>query len=113
MSNKLQYFRYVLAITSIFSVFPLIAQGFTLGGESTITTVINEVLGVISILVPILFTLAFIVFFWGLAKFILHSGSPAEIEKGKEYMFWGILALFILISVKTIIVLISTDLGLG
>jgi hypothetical protein len=62
---------------------------------------------------PILFSLCFVVFFWGLSKFILNSGSKDEIEKGKNYMVWAILALFILISFRAIITFITSDLGFG
>jgi len=89
-------------------------QAFSLfQAGSTFQTVIYYILDIISILTPILFTLAFLVFFWGLSKFILSSGNAAEITKGKSYMFWGILALFILISVRSIITLVSDDLELG
>ena len=76
---------------------------------TTFYTLIQYILQLISIIGPILFSLAFIVFFWGLSKFILNSGNPAEIKKGKEYMMWGILALFIMISFKAIIALVSGD----
>lgn len=62
---------------------------------------------------PILFSLSFVVFFWGLSKFILNSGSKDEIEKGKNYMVWAILALFILISFRAIISFITSDFGFG
>lgn len=62
---------------------------------------------------PILFSIAFIVFFWGLSKFILNSDNEEEIRKGKNYMVWGILVLFILISFRAIISFMTNELGLG
>ncbi|GEM_PF-576273 len=88
------------------------AQGFTLE-SSTFKGVIFEILNVISILIPILFAGAFLVFFWGLSKFILSSNNQADIDKGKTYMMWGVLALFILISFRSIITLVSRDLEIG
>lgn len=81
--------------------------------NSTVTDIINYIIALLSILNPILFSLAFIVFFWGLSKYILNSGSKDEIEKGRNYMLWGILVLFILVSFRVIISFISSDLGLG
>lgn len=75
--------------------------------------IIDYILSIIGLLNPILFTLAFLLFFWGLSKFILSSGSAAEVEKGKSYMIWGILALFILLTFMAIIRLVSNDLELG
>ncbi|MES2213485.1 MAG: hypothetical protein V4473_01430 [Patescibacteria group bacterium] len=81
---------------------------------SDVRSVITYVLSITNILIPILFSGAFIVFFWGLSKFILNSnGSQAEIQKGKDYMLWGILALFVLVSARTILSLVANDLGIG
>ena len=75
--------------------------------------VVNYILSIINLLNPILFTLAFLVFFWGLSKFILSSGNAAEVEKGKTYMIWGVLVLFVLLSFMSILNLVSNDLDLG
>ncbi|MBI4155776.1 MAG: hypothetical protein HY507_00910 [Candidatus Zambryskibacteria bacterium] len=85
----------------------LSAAGQTFGG------VIAYILGIIDVLNPILFALAFLFFFWGLSKFILSSGNQADIQKGKNYMLWGILVLFILLTFRSIISIVSTELELG
>lgn len=109
--NKAQYLA--LASAVIFSV-PNVAfgVGFSLS-RSNFGGVIGEVLGVIGILNPILIGLSVLAFFWGLAKFILNSGNKDGIATGRDYMLWGVLALFILFSVRTIIGLVSTDLDIG
>lgn len=96
-------------------VVPFVSYAWSLGvsTDSTFSSFIDEVLSVIYVIIPILSTIAFIVFFWGLSKFILNSGSKEGIEKGKDYMLWGILALFILLTVRVIIGLIATDLDIG
>lgn len=76
-------------------------------------TVVDYVLDLVNTLTPILFIIAFLIFFWGLSKFILSSGNTADIEKGRNYMLWGILALFILITFRAIISLVAGDVGLG
>ncbi len=80
---------------------------------TTFHDVIFYLLDLLYILIPILFSLAFIVFFWGLSKFILSSGNQADLEKGKNYMLWGTLALFILISFRAILSLVSADFEFG
>lgn len=110
---KSKYSKFPLAL--LWSFLPLVtfAQAdFDLAG-SNFKKVILHVLSVIAVLIPILFAAAFIVFFWGLSKFILNSSSQAEIEKGKNYMIWGVLALFILISFRAIISLVSGEFELG
>ncbi len=76
-------------------------------------TVVDYISDIIAILVPILVGIAFIVFFWGLSKFILNSGKPEEIKNGRTYMLWGILALFVLMTFRVIIPLIRNELEIG
>jgi len=75
--------------------------------------IIDYVLNLVYTLIPILSILAFLFFFWGLSKFILSSGNAADVEKGRNYMLWGILALFILLTFRAIISLVAGDVGLG
>lgn len=91
---------------------PSLTHAFDLAG-STIGGIIMEIVDIANSITPILSTLAFLVFFWGLSKFILNSNKPEEIKNGKSYMMWGILALFILLTYRTIIGLISVELGIG
>ncbi len=99
-------------IIPIATLFPSIAFGFSLS-NSTFIDVIAEILSVLDILIPILSAIAFLIFFWGLSKFILNSDNQAEIQKGRNYMFWGVLAIFILITYRTIVSLVATDLEIG
>ena len=98
--RKSAYF--VSGLTVFLPALASAAFSLSAGGE-TFKSVINYVLDVINILNPILFALAFIVFFWGLSKFILNSGKPEERKNGRSYMAWGVLALFVLLSFQAII----------
>lgn len=54
--------------------------------------------------------LALVVFIWGLAKFLFHiSGDEKAIDEGKRVMKWGIIALFVLVSIWGIVTLIQTN----
>ena len=54
-------------------------------------------------MLPIVFGLAILVFWWGLAKFILKAGDESAREEGKQIMKWGIVALFVIVSMWGII----------
>jgi hypothetical protein len=108
-TNKFLY--YVLGLSSVF--LPSITSAFSLK-DSTFKSTIDYIrLDFIAVLLPILSALAFIFFFWGLSKFILNANKPEEIKKGREYMIWGVLALFVLLSWKAIISIISRELEIG
>jgi hypothetical protein len=43
--------------------------------------------------------LALLFFFWGVAKFILNADNDEKRTEGKKVMIWGIIALFVMVSV--------------
>ena len=100
----------IIIYSSLF--LPSSALAFSLS-SSNFKQTITYVVSFINALIPVLFLAAFIIFFWGLSKFILHSDNQENVKKGRDYMMWGILALFILLTFRTITGLISNDLGFG
>ena len=66
-------------------------------------------------LVTLLSSVAFALFLFGLVRFIYDrsSGDDTRLQKDKEAMMWGLVALFILISVWGIIKMFQGFLGIG
>jgi undecaprenyl pyrophosphate phosphatase UppP len=64
-----------------------------------VTNLIESVRNIIDILIPLVAALALLYFFWGLAQFILNSGSDDAKTEAKNKMIWGIVALFVMVSV--------------
>ncbi len=69
--------------------------------------------GVIEILIPIVFALALLAFFWGLAKYIFSAGNEESKADGKKIMIGGIIALFVGASIWGIIEFIQIAFGLN
>ena len=67
----------------------------------------------INMVIPIVFGIALIFFFWGVAQFILHSGKQEELEQGKQKMLWGIIALFVIVSIYGILAFMSSATGIA
>lgn len=65
--------------------------------------VTNIIVGFLTSLLPVLVSVALLVFFWGLIKYIAKSDSSDGREAGKEIMLWGIIALFVMVSIWGII----------
>jgi len=57
----------------------------------------------INLATPIVVALALLYFFWGLASYILKAGEDDGRKKARDTMIWGILALFVMVSVWGII----------
>lgn len=89
---------------------PVVAFAFAFPDLRTLSVEVAEVLDII---LNILITIAFIAFFWGVAKFIFSSGNEKAITEGKQFMIYGILALFILWTFKAIILYFSGQFEFG
>lgn len=99
-----------LIVVALFLVLvPAVAHGQYLGN---FTNLIGSFRNIINILIPLVAAIALLYFFWGLAKFILAAGDEAEREKGKNIMIWGIVALFVIVSVWGLVTWLQSALGL-
>src|SRR3990170_2644040 len=73
---------------------------------------IRAVGGLINPIIAILVGVALLAFFWGLAKFIFRVGGDEKaVEEGKNLMIWGVIALFVMISIWGIIAFVYRDIG--
>ncbi|OGG53813.1 hypothetical protein A3H16_03495 [Candidatus Kaiserbacteria bacterium RIFCSPLOWO2_12_FULL_53_8] len=59
--------------------------------------------------VGLLITIALIVFFWGLIRYVLASGEAKG--EGLQIMLWGVIAVFVMVSIWGIIKLLQTTFG--
>lgn len=62
-------------------------------------------------LVLLLMTIATVVFLWGVIEFISKGDNDEAVTKGKRHMVYGIIGLFIMVSVWGIMQLICTTVG--
>lgn len=51
----------------------------------------------------VVLALALLVFLWGLARFIMYANNEDKKKEGKTIMVWGIVALFVMVSISGII----------
>ncbi|MHB1316835.1 MAG: hypothetical protein ACYCZW_03185 [Minisyncoccota bacterium] len=61
--------------------------------------------------IPVIFALALLFFFFGMAQFI-RSVNEKTIEEGKNKMIWGIVALFVMVSIWGIVKYVGDALGI-
>ena len=102
----------VLAAGSVFA--PFLALANTVGNANFgwINSLINQIGTVITTLVPILIALALLVFVWGVVKFIAAADDSAR-DDGKKKMIWGIVGLFVIISVWGLVSLLRQLVGIN
>jgi len=79
-----------------------------------ITNLIGEIKLVIAGgVIPVLIGIALLIFFWGIVKFVFSQGSEKAQTDGKKIMIWGLIALFVMLSVWGIIKFFQDAFGLS
>lgn len=99
----------VIPLTSYAQANPLVAASGTFG--DIITAITKNILGALTTLFA---SAALAAFFFGIVKFILglRNGVEKDVTNGKQFMLWGLIALFVMFSVWGIIRYGQTILGL-
>lgn len=69
--------------------------------------------GLLNDVIGVLFGLSLVFFFWGVAQFVLNAGDQKMRDDGKKKIMWGIVALFVFVSLYGIIALMGNILGVN
>lgn len=76
-----------------------------------IDSLITDIGNIVNKIIPILFAVALLVFFWGLIKYLL--GGAEDKDKAKNLMIWGVVALFVMASVWGLVRFIGDAVGVN
>jgi hypothetical protein len=79
------------------------------GGGVGFAGFVSDIIGVINTLIPLLITIAVIIFFVGLGQYVYNSDSHTGRHKGIEMIKWGLVALFVLVSLWGILDVAKTS----
>lgn len=67
-----------------------------------------------TIVVPVIFALAFAVFIWGIFKYFFFDGVNGEKrEEGRSFAIWGVLGMVVLFSVWGVVNILLSTLGIS
>lgn len=101
----------LIKIIPVFVFFPFIASAQQFQG---IVTILNSIKNIIeTVLVPLVFTLAFLMFLWGMfTTFILGGTDEGKQSEGKQLMLYSILAFVVMVCIWGIVNIISNGFGL-
>jgi len=84
-------------LVGVGAMMPAAADAVTLGHTiSTVSQIING-------LIPIVLAIAVLIFFWGLAMYLLNASNNEKRIEGINIMFMGIIAIFVMVSIWGII----------
>ena len=96
------------AVFFVFCTIPVIAMAQS---PDWLNSVINGVASILPGLIAVLIGVALLFFIWGLIVFITKSGDENAVAEGKVMMFWGVIALFVIVSVWGIVLLLQQIVG--
>lgn len=84
-----------LSILSVMLLTPLLASAQLENVDSLLGSIGN----LVEAALPIVVGIALLGFFWGLAQFVFAAGDESKKDEAKSHMIWGIVALFVMVSV--------------
>lgn len=73
----------------------------------------NSIIGIINtVVVPLIFACAFVVFLWGVLNyFFFHGGNEEKRKEGRSFVVWGLLGMVLLFGVWGVVNLLLSTLG--
>ncbi|MEK7477855.1 MAG: hypothetical protein AAB645_00605 [Patescibacteria group bacterium] len=80
---------------------------FAIAYAETIPFVANINQQIVNPILEIIFVLGFIIFLWGVVEFIWYADSDQGKETGKSHMIWGVVGMFVMVSVFGLLHLIE------
>lgn len=95
--------KYLIGLSPlILTAMPLVAMAQNEQREILTGTAAN-ILDVVRTLTLVTFTLAVVVFGWGIVQLILAAGDPEKIKNAKQFIWWGVIGMAVLASLFGII----------
>lgn len=86
---------------------------FCFGGTShpTFCSIVNFFIQMMGRAIPILISISVIIFVWGVFKYVIYDGEDRQ--KSRDFMLYGIIGLFVMVSVWGLVAVVRNTLGLN
>lgn len=110
--------KLLFAYPFLLSFLPIVASAQNNGAceyEITSIALVFHLFGCIlaAAVLPMLVTLAVVIFIIGIVKYIAGGDEVAKREEGRKFMIYGIIALFVMVSVWGLVGIIKGTFGIG
>ena len=93
MKNKIKGIIYTLLAFAPVLTF---AQN---ANTQVLTDIVSFIANTVRSLIPIMFGLAVVYFFWGLITYLRAAGDPKKAGEGKTIMIYGVIAIAVMASI--------------
>lgn len=102
--------KIISSVTFVSLLLPSIAMAQAL---SNVQSLVDGVGGIVKTLMPIAFALVFVVFFWGVAMYVVKAGDEEAQKKAKAIMIYGVIGIFIVASIWGIVGWLQSAFGIS
>ena len=106
MSKKTKKILFIFSSPIALTTFPMVAFADAF-------TVVDGFISVLDSIIPLAASIAVMIFFWGMVKFINHAGDEKAVEEGKQIIVWGLVGLFCIFALWAIVGYIQETLDIG
>lgn len=104
----------LLQTTLVYAQSPTVATTTCSNNFTTVVDIIEFVKCVISgALIPLLFAVAVGVFIWGVIQYLRNTTDPKKREEGRSFMIYGIVSLFVMISIWGLVGFLGNTFGVS
>ncbi len=102
--------RFIYTAASFLPTLAFAQAQANLTGISSLVSQIGRIIGQV---IPIVFALAIVYFFWGVATYIRSAGDPKLQESGRSMMIYGIIGIAVMASVYGLVAWLQGTLGVN
>ncbi len=78
-----------------------------------IKDIIADITDIIDVIIPLLITIAVLTLMWGIVQFITAAGDEEKRKKGREFIIYGIIGLFVMVSIWGLVGVLSGTFNLS
>ena len=103
--------RWLAAVAVL--AFPVVAFAQSGPDPSQVKGIVTGTSSIVGVVLIIVFILAFLVFAWGVVKYITSAGNPEKEKEARRFLWWGVIGIFVLASVWGLVKFIGTYFGVG
>ena len=98
--------KYSLVALGLFAL-PLLANA-----QVSVGALLQKVGLILNSLVPLAIGLAVVIFLFGVIKYVTAGDSEEGRKTGRQMMLWGIIGLFVMVSVWGLVLVLNTSTGI-
>ena len=101
----------IIPIGAAFLPFMALAAVTNLGTKTE--DLLNDIRGILNILLPLLLALGVILFLWGIVKYITAGGDEEKLKEARKFIVWGLIFLAVMVALWGFVALITNIFGVS